>query len=106
MNIPNDIKDKLALVWDAKDEILKKKINVSAYDSLKSNIPDHFLSIDEVFTEDAIVDVYEEYLPFISDFDMLPFIGNYGNIVTCIGFGEKNKGYIYYFDFVRYVKKL
>lgn len=95
-----DAQDLLAVIEGASfQKILHKKINVSLYQELAHRIPDDVILIREIFPHDEIEVIYENYKLYLSQFEIFPYLGTLGDAVICIGFGQANKGNIYYFDF-------
>lgn len=93
-HVLNEIGDMLS-----QQKVLTKKIDVLLYKELTQKIPDRTILIKEVFPHDEVEGIYENYKPYISQFDAFPFLGTLGDAVVCIGFGQANKGKIFYFDF-------
>ena len=87
--------------WKAplSQEILTKKVNVSLYNELKRKIPDEYVYLEEVFPEDEIEEIWDNYKSYLQENKIFPFIGTLGESVICIGYDEQNYGKIYYFDF-------
>jgi len=88
-------------IWKAplSQEILTKKVDVSLYNELKSKIPDEYVYLEEIFPEDEIQEIWDNYKLYLQEYKIFPFIGTLGESVICIGYDEENFGKIYYFDF-------
>lgn len=98
MNIATTIKSMLAPVWEQEGELLDKVVDLTDYDAVNQAIPDDTLPIEEVFAEDELEEVYLNFVPYLDNEAILPFMGSYGNAVFCLGIGEESQGYVYYFD--------
>jgi len=97
----DSIKNLLARVWEnsVKDSLPTKKVAVSSYSELSSNIPDSSIAIEEVFLQEDLEEIWNNYETYLGEFEVFPFLGTLGEAVICIGYGEDNKGQIFYFDF-------
>lgn len=97
MNIENDIKE----IWEEPlfTTLTEKKLNTSKYKELRKEIPDDFITIEEVFPKEEIEEIWDNYKPYLSEDEIFPFLGTLGEAVICIGYGKENKGKIFYFDF-------
>ncbi|OOF22206.1 hypothetical protein [Salinivibrio sp. IB872] len=91
-------KSVLAPIWAQEDELLDKVVDLADYDAVNQAIPDDTLSIEEVFAEDELEEIYLNFAPYLDNESILPFMASYGNAVFCLGVGEENQGYVYYFD--------
>ncbi|OOF19700.1 hypothetical protein BZJ17_14995 [Salinivibrio sp. IB574] len=98
MNITTTTKSMLVPIWEQEDELLDKVVDLADYDAVNQAIPDDTLSIEEVFAEDELEEVYLNFAPYLDNESILPFMASYGNAVFCLGIGEENQGYVYYFD--------
>lgn len=60
--------------------------------------------IFEVFDLTEIDNIYVRFKPYLdnpdvsSESQMIPVIGGIGNTYICLGFGQENRGFVYYFD--------
>ena len=101
MNEYTIIQKLIKKVWTAplSQEILTKKVGASLYNELKSKIPDEYVYLEEVFPEDEIEEIWNNYKSYLQEHKVFPFIGTLGESVICIGYDEQNYGKIYYFDF-------
>ena len=101
MNEQTIIKKLIAEVWKAllDQNILNKKVDISLYEKLKREIPDKYVYLEEIFPEDEIEEIWNNYKPYLQEHKIFPFIGTLGETVICIGYDERNYGKIYYFDF-------
>lgn len=97
----SDIESLISCIWEEPifSKITSKKIDVSIYDNLSKKIPDKFIVIEEVFPKDESEDIWSNYEAYLSEHQIFPFLGTLGEAVICIGYGDANKGKIYYFDF-------
>lgn len=95
------IKNMLTRIWNEPlcSELLSKKIDISCYSELRQQIPDKFLLIREVFPQAELAEIWGNFEEYMQDDEVFPFLGTLGEAVICIGYGEKNKGKIFYFDF-------
>ncbi|PSW71501.1 SMI1/KNR4 family protein [Photobacterium kishitanii] len=98
MNISNKAADSLRMVWLYPNSALNKKIDVSLYKELSEEIPDDILQITEIIPEKDLEEVHNAFSPYMDNSNITPFLMNYGNVVTCIGIGEHNDGFIYCYD--------
>ncbi|ASA54565.1 SMI1/KNR4 family protein [Vibrio gazogenes] len=97
----SDIKNMLDGIWNEPlhSDLVTKKIDVSIYDELSSSIPDSSVLIKEVFPEDELLEIWNNYKPYLEEYSIFPFLGTLGEAVICIGYGSYNLGKIFYFDF-------
>lgn len=95
------IKHLLEKVWTPPlcTDLLSKKIDVSNYKELSKQIPDQFLLIEEIFPKDELEEIWGDFESYLDEYKIFPFMGTLGETVICIGYGESNKGKIFYFDF-------
>ncbi|MGI9917866.1 MULTISPECIES: SMI1/KNR4 family protein [Vibrio harveyi group] len=98
MNLSSKAERSLRKVWLSPSSVLDKEIEVSLYENLSKEIPDDTLQITEIIEEKNLKEVYGAFVPYMDDPEIVPFLVNYGNVVTCIGFGEHNDGFIYCYD--------
>lgn len=96
-----DIECLIECIWEEPifSEITSKKIDVSIYANLSQKIPDKFVVIEEVFPKDELEEIWRNYESYLSEFRIFPFLGTLGEAVICVGYGDRNKGKIFYFDF-------
>lgn len=99
-----DLSHVVAMIDRVWEEPLRGKvphcyIDVSLYNNLKSEIPDNVVVLEEVFPENELDDIWENFKPYLESHKIFPFIGVLGGAVICIGYGENNSGEIFYFDF-------
>lgn len=101
MNDLSDIESLISGIWEEPifSEITSKKMDVSIYKNLSQQIPDRFIVIEEVFPKDELEDIWSNYEAYLSEHQIFPFLGTLGETVICIGYGDANKGKIFYFDF-------
>ena len=96
-NIKNDLKE----IWrdPLHKELITKKLDVSTYETLNGVIPDKYLNIDEVFPEDEIDEIWNNFKPYLQEHNIFPFIRTLDESVICMGYGDNNNGKIFYFNF-------
>jgi hypothetical protein len=80
-------------------EITFKKMDVSIYNNLSQQIPDKFVVIKEIFPKNELEEIWRNYESHLSDLQIFPFLGTLGEAIICVGYGDRNKGKIFYFDF-------
>ena len=80
------------------EKIIFMKIDVNEYPELKSKIPDNMILIQEIFPKDELEHIFCNFKPYLEGRNICPFLGTLGEAVICIGFDQKNKGKIFYFD--------
>lgn len=101
MNEFEKVKNYIEKVWVSPlgDELKSHKIDTSIYSELGGQVPDKYLVIEEVFPQDEIDDIWDNFKPHLSEHEIFPFVETLGEGVICVGYGQSNKGKIYYFDF-------
>ena len=101
MNQPEIIKSELQIVWETEtsNKLESQKIDTSLYKNLAAEIPDKYIHIVEVFSEEKIKDVLENYNDELNKYSVVPFLSTLGATVICIGFGEGNKGRVSLHDY-------
>ncbi|KMT65160.1 hypothetical protein [Catenovulum maritimum] len=101
MNNVSDIEKLIEDIWKEPifSRITTKKLDTSFYSELSKQIPDKFIVIEEVFLRDELENIWESYQAHLSEYEIFPFLGTLGEAVICIGYGEINRGKVYYFDF-------
>ena len=96
-----DIECLIECIWEEPifSEITSKKMDVSIYNNLSQQIPDKFVVIEEIFPKDELEEIWSNYEAHLSELQIFPFLGTLGEAVICVGYGDRNKGKIFYFDF-------
>ncbi len=98
MNIKK-VRTDLAPIWN--DYVFEKlngsklKIDVSHLEE----VTDDEIQIDEVFLEEDLNEVADQFRDQIKEYAVFPFIEVMGGHVVCIGISRKNRGEIFYLDF-------
>lgn len=97
----SDIENLIQHIWEEPifSDVTSKKVVVSLYGTLSKKIPDKFIIIEEVFPKDELEDIWSNYEEYLDEYLIFPFLGTLGEAVICIGYGNDNKGKIFYFDF-------
>jgi hypothetical protein len=97
----SEIKRLIEGVWQEPlcSELLSKKMDVSIYSGLSKHIPDKHIIIEEVFPKDELEDIWSNFETYLSEYQIFPFLGTLGEAVICVGYGDTNKGKLFYFDF-------
>lgn len=80
-------------------ELLSRKMDVSIYSGLSQQIPDKHVTIEEVFPKSELEDIWSNFEAHLSEYQIFPFLGTLGEAVICVGYGDNNKGKLFYFDF-------
>jgi len=64
-----NIKKELKEIWrePLHKELIAKKLDVSTYETLNGAIPDKYLNIDEVFPEDEIDEIWNNFKPYLQE---------------------------------------
>jgi hypothetical protein len=101
MNEYTIIQKLIEKVWKAPlcQNVLTKKVDLSLYKEFEKKVPDEYVYLEEVFPEDEIEEIWDNYKSYLQEHKIFPFIGTLGESVICIGYDEQNYGKIYYFDF-------
>ena len=101
MNQSEILKSELKIVWEKEaSKILEaQKIDTSLYERLASEIPDKYIHIEEVFSEEKIKEILENYNDELNKYNVVQFLGTLGATVICIGIGESNKGKVSLHDY-------
>jgi hypothetical protein len=96
-----EIKELLSDVWNAptQKKLLSKKLDVANYEELRRGVPDKVIIIKEVFPKDQLEEIWTNYVQYLGDYEIAPFLGTFGETVICIGYGATNRGKIYCYDF-------
>jgi len=97
----SDIEHLIEGVWEEPlySELSSKKVDVLIYSELSQQIPDKYLVIEEVFPKDELEDIWDNFESYLNEYQIFPFLGTLGESVICIGYGDTNKGKLFYFDF-------
>jgi hypothetical protein len=80
-------------------DAVKLCVDVKKYPKLSIEIPDDFILIESLFNIEEMKDVYENFKPYLQEYNVFPFLETLGGNVICVGESSNNYGKIYYFDF-------
>jgi len=101
MNQSEILKSLLQIVWETETskKLETQKVDTSLYEKLAAEIPDKYIHIEDVFSEEKIKEILGNYNDELNKFNVVPFLGTLGATVICIGTGEGNKGKVSLHDY-------
>ncbi|OOE80957.1 hypothetical protein BZG25_04805 [Salinivibrio sp. ML198] len=76
MKVITTTKNMLAPIWEQEDELLDKVVDLADYDAVNQAIPDDTLSIEEVFAEDELEEIYRNFVLYLDNEAILPFMAS------------------------------
>lgn len=104
MKIEELIRDELDRI-NSYDDLIEKEVDLGLYPEIEELTCGGEVPLEDIYDSSNIKDIYTRFKPYLdnpdisSESQIAPVIESLGNVYICIGFGEHNKGFVYYLDF-------